>query len=197
MTRRRQAIPPVPHRPTHRRDWHTLWRRCTCGLTEPCVDRRAPAAPEPFPPDTTTEFPFGSPPDTPVDTSIGRSLDAPMENDRPSGASPPSLGGYLAAVACPLYCGFSAIRGTAVWMPPPTPTRRDAPTDPPDRSSIGAATGATRTPPRRTDWRSGEIDDHNRRTARASAPTPRLGLPYLRAAVAVRRRTGATPDRVP
>jgi hypothetical protein len=54
MTRRRQTSQPVPLTPTHRRDWRTLWRRCTCGLTSPCVDRRVPAKPRPFPPSIAT-----------------------------------------------------------------------------------------------------------------------------------------------
>jgi len=54
MTRRRQTPKPVPLTPTHRRDWRTFWRRCTCGLTSPCVDRLVPATPRPFPPRTAT-----------------------------------------------------------------------------------------------------------------------------------------------
>ncbi len=43
MPRRRTPIPPVPDSPRHRRDWRTLWRRCICGLSAPCVDSRVPA----------------------------------------------------------------------------------------------------------------------------------------------------------
>jgi hypothetical protein len=39
MTSSRKPRPPVPWEPSHRRTWRTLWRRCTCGLSEPCVDR--------------------------------------------------------------------------------------------------------------------------------------------------------------
>jgi len=39
MTTRRRTIPPVPMSPIHRRSWRSLWRRCSCGLKEPCVDR--------------------------------------------------------------------------------------------------------------------------------------------------------------
>jgi hypothetical protein len=39
MNTRRETISPVPWAPLHRRSWRTLWRRCSCGLPEPCVDR--------------------------------------------------------------------------------------------------------------------------------------------------------------
>jgi len=41
--------PPVPITPIHRRSWRTLWRRCSCGLNEPCVDRLTTAQPLPDP----------------------------------------------------------------------------------------------------------------------------------------------------
>jgi hypothetical protein len=50
MTSLRRPTAPVPLQPAHRRDWRTLWRRCTCGLKAPCVDRLVPATPRPFPP---------------------------------------------------------------------------------------------------------------------------------------------------
>lgn len=40
---------PVPLAPLHRRSWRTLWRRCSCGLPEPCVDRVTTPAPPPPP----------------------------------------------------------------------------------------------------------------------------------------------------
>jgi hypothetical protein len=49
MTRRRQTTPLVPLGPSHRRLWRTLWRRCSCGLPAPCLDRRLPSPPPPFP----------------------------------------------------------------------------------------------------------------------------------------------------
>jgi hypothetical protein len=39
MTTRRRTTPPVPMSPIHRRSWRSLWRRCSCGLKEPCIDR--------------------------------------------------------------------------------------------------------------------------------------------------------------
>lgn len=70
MTRRRKATSPVPLGPAHRRDWRAFWRRCTCGLGTPCVDRLVPAAPLPFParPDRTS-FPT-SPPALPITDSV-------------------------------------------------------------------------------------------------------------------------------
>jgi|SRR4051812_13063791 hypothetical protein len=50
MTRRRKTTAPVPLGPLHRRTWQSLWRRCSCGLAAPCVDRLVPATPLPFPP---------------------------------------------------------------------------------------------------------------------------------------------------
>jgi hypothetical protein len=50
MTRRHKTTPLVPLTPRHRRTWQTLWRRCSCGLTTPCVDRLVPARVPPFPP---------------------------------------------------------------------------------------------------------------------------------------------------
>jgi len=50
MTRSHRSPSPVPLQPTHRRNWRTFWRRCTCGLTAPCVDRIVPPKERPFPP---------------------------------------------------------------------------------------------------------------------------------------------------
>jgi hypothetical protein len=47
---RRRCPRPVPYEPSHRRTWRSLWRRCSCGLPSPCVDRLVPAPPLPFPP---------------------------------------------------------------------------------------------------------------------------------------------------
>lgn len=44
MTTRRRTTPPVPMSPIHRRSWRSLWRRCSCGLKEPCIDRLTTAA---------------------------------------------------------------------------------------------------------------------------------------------------------
>jgi len=54
MTSSRRSTEPVPLSPAHRRTWRTLWRRCSCGLPAPCVDRLVPAPPLPFPPRDTT-----------------------------------------------------------------------------------------------------------------------------------------------
>lgn len=56
-------VDPVPVSPTHRRMWQTLWRRCSCGLPAPCVDRRpAQSHPEPLPSTSTTQPPTAAPP---------------------------------------------------------------------------------------------------------------------------------------
>jgi hypothetical protein len=46
---RKRRLEPVPHEPSHRRVWRSLWRRCSCGLPAPCVDRLVPAPQLPFP----------------------------------------------------------------------------------------------------------------------------------------------------
>ncbi|MBB4760378.1 hypothetical protein BJ971_000934 [Actinoplanes digitatis] len=51
---RRRCQRPVPHGPSHRRMWRSLWRRCSCGLPAPCVDRLVPAPPLPYPPNTAS-----------------------------------------------------------------------------------------------------------------------------------------------
>lgn len=50
MTTPLEPVDPVPVTPTHRRTWKTLWRRCSCGLTAPCVDRRPAPRPAATPP---------------------------------------------------------------------------------------------------------------------------------------------------
>ena len=47
---RKRRQQPVPHEPAHTRVWRSLWRRCSCGLPAPCVDRLVPAPRLPFPP---------------------------------------------------------------------------------------------------------------------------------------------------
>ena len=46
---RRRTPSPVPLEPTHKRAWRSLWRRCSCGLPAPCVDRRVPPSTPPLP----------------------------------------------------------------------------------------------------------------------------------------------------
>ncbi len=53
MTRRHATTALVPVEPQHRRTWQSLWRRCSCGLPAPCIDRLVPAPPLPFPPRPT------------------------------------------------------------------------------------------------------------------------------------------------
>jgi hypothetical protein len=45
MTTPTGPVDPVPITPAHRRTWQTLWRRCSCGLPAPCVDRRTAVPP--------------------------------------------------------------------------------------------------------------------------------------------------------
>lgn len=66
MSSRHESTPPVPIGPLHRRTWRTLWRRCTCGLPEPCVDRLTTTPLPPVPPAEQPGFsPIRSFPSTP------------------------------------------------------------------------------------------------------------------------------------
>jgi hypothetical protein len=56
---RKRRLEPVPHEPSHRRTWRSLWRRCSCGLPAPCVDRLVPAPRLPYPP---PRLPYPPPP---------------------------------------------------------------------------------------------------------------------------------------
>src|SRR3954447_26981969 len=141
MTRRRQTSKPVPLAPTHRRDWRTFWRRCTCGLTSPCVDRLVPATPRPFPPRTATA----------THLSAG-----PVEERSPRY---PALIEYLATVPFPVHCGVAVVR-TFPTEPPdsPEPSLPRAPADHPggpgalggpgSRPCPGSRAGAAPTFPR-------------------------------------------------
>ncbi len=68
MTRRRQTIPPVPVGPLHRRTWRSFWRRCSCGLSAPCIDRLVPTVPFPFPPRGPAPLAVPSPPSPAIET---------------------------------------------------------------------------------------------------------------------------------
>jgi hypothetical protein len=102
MTRRRQTPRLVPSAPRHRADWHTLWRRCICGLPAPCVDSLIPAAPLPFPPRPAADQQF------PLLSLHDRTC-----------TTPSALEGYEAAILFPLYCGFTALRVTPATRPSP------------------------------------------------------------------------------
>jgi hypothetical protein len=115
MTRRRQTPKPVPLTPTHRRDRRTFWRRCTCGLTCPCVDRLVPATPLPFPPRAATT------PHPPARSVEDRSPRLP------------TLIEYLATVPVPVHFGVAVLR-TFPAGPPPSP-------DPPETSLPRAPAG--------------------------------------------------------
>ena len=102
MTRRRQTSKPVPLAPTHRRDWRSLWRRCTCGLTCPCVDRLAPAKPRPFPPRTAT------------------ATHPPAGSAEERSPRYPALIEYLATVPFPVHGPFPVQWGLAALRMSPT-----------------------------------------------------------------------------
>jgi hypothetical protein len=78
MTSSRRSTVPVPLSPAHRRTWRTLWRRCSCGLPAPCVDRLVPASQPPFPPrdavpaHRSPRRPFRRPPIPPTPTDVHR-----------------------------------------------------------------------------------------------------------------------------
>ena len=88
MTTNHRPIPPVPITPTHRRSWRTLWRRCSCGLAEPCVDRLTMSKPLPVAADPL-------PPTTPI-TSVSpqASFRGAPHATLPGGLRAPFLGGF-------------------------------------------------------------------------------------------------------
>ncbi len=75
MTSRRRTTTPVPMSPIHRRSWRSLWRRCSCGLKEPCIDRLTTSAlylPTDQPPSPPVQDATSAPiPDGAV-TNVGR-----------------------------------------------------------------------------------------------------------------------------
>ena len=117
MTWRRRASRPVPLAPTHRRDWRTFWRRCTCGLTSPCVDRLAPAALRPFPPRTAT------------------ATHPPAGSHEERSPRFPALIEYLATVPFPVHFGVAVLRAFPTEPTPspdsPEPSLPRAPADHP------------------------------------------------------------------
>ena len=168
MTRRRQTSQPVPVTPTHRPDWRTLWRRCSCGLTCPCVDRAVPAKPRPFPPSTATTF-----------------LSPTSREDRCP--IPPALVDYLATVPFPIPGGYTALRpipSPRRPSPPPTlPTwavRRSPPTWPPQPTPKPQFPGASAAHPSGPGAKGGpgESPCPGSRTGAAPISPPRPALPH-------------------
>jgi hypothetical protein len=130
MTSRRATPPPIPYRPSHRRDWRTFWRRCICGLRAPCIDRLVPAEPLPFP-------------RLPAATAVGR---APSHGRvRTPGHRPAAVADGRAAVAdgrAAVADGRAAApTGRAVSRA--SPWHGGGPADP-----LAATPTATTTPPR-------------------------------------------------
>lgn len=99
MSRRQRHTPLVPLAPAHRRTWRSFWRRCSCGLKAPCVDRLVPAPALPFPARTIpAAAPFSPPaaliaPPYPADAAPAEPLLPPHPNpaapSHPPHASPP------------------------------------------------------------------------------------------------------------
>jgi hypothetical protein len=91
MTSSRRSTEPVPLSPVHRRTWRTLWRRCSCGLPAPCVDRLVPAPPLPFPPrDTTPAHRSHRPPTLRRSVPVNRTLPTPDRQAPPARPVEPS-----------------------------------------------------------------------------------------------------------
>jgi hypothetical protein len=102
MTTRRRTTHPVPMSPVHRRSWRSLWRRCSCGLKEPCIDRRTASVlylPTEEPPPPPPPPPPSVPPRHPEGPMVHGGLRAPV----PHGATGPHFGPAPGAEYAPVY----------------------------------------------------------------------------------------------
>ncbi len=126
-------VDPVPISPAHRRTWRSLWRRCSCGLPAPCVDRGS--APSP----TAATTPAATPPPTGTPRRPGSPEPGP-------GTPPPALDAASAVVrpAAPPPPRKTSGRG----LPPPRDVGRPVTTRP---SFTGSAQpGVASIPPKPT-----------------------------------------------
>lgn len=126
MTTRRRTTPPVPMSPIHRRSWRSLWRRCSCGLKEPCIDRRTASVlylpteqPPPPAPPQTPRHPDG------LDVQSGVRASAPFD---PNLATTPN-DGYAAvfpldpAARSPSLARMRRSASSRIPVPVPQPGR--------------------------------------------------------------------------
>ena len=132
MTSSRRSTEPVPLSPAHLRTWRTLWRRCSCGLPAPCVDRLVPAPPLPFPPrDTTPAHRSQRPPiprrSVPVNPTLP-TTDHQAPPARPAAPSRPRPAG-------PVPADTSSARFSGTSVPDVAPSQRA----PADASLVSAA----------------------------------------------------------
>jgi len=116
MTTHHRPIPPVPVTPAHRRSWRTLWRRCSCGLAEPCVDRLTmsrplPVVPAPLTPSSsgTPQAPFRSAPPSSLPGGLRAPFPGGLRISPLDGLRTPSLDGR----ATPFGPGTHPARGLA------------------------------------------------------------------------------------
>ena len=174
---RKRRRSPVPHEPSHRRAWRSLWRRCSCGLPAPCVDRLVPPPRLPFPPNRDSPAPIRTV--DPPDRAGG--FGTAQEPAIPDTATPERRQQTTWTAACPSH------------PPPPPPTRaspfitgaadaRSWPDSPlpsttphyPTRPSLHASPvgGPIRSS---SAWPTGDTDlDVDPRIGRTQAPKPRI-----------------------
>jgi hypothetical protein len=128
MTTRRRTTPPVPMSPIHRRSWRSLWRRCSCGLKEPCIDRLTTSAlylptdqepPPPPPPPAQRQAP--RPPLSPTAGEVPHPRVAP--NRKEARAAEPAKDGYAPVVFLnrATRAPGAATTGRSAWARVPVP----------------------------------------------------------------------------
>jgi len=100
---RKRRLEPVPHEPAHRRAWRSLWRRCSCGLPAPCVDRLVPAPRLPFPPTGVPPAPVRTihAPEQPCWFATADGTATPQYSVRPSDHAYPVGGSIRSSAAWP------------------------------------------------------------------------------------------------
>ena len=152
MTRSRRSTSPVPLQPTHRRSWRTFWRRCTCGLAAPCVDRAVPPKERPFPP-RGSDVAIGRAPchtdsgSRPHQRSRTASTSQADPDGRPGPNRPPRSAGGLETAGAP-----TSRSCTQSPAHPGSPSRPDSPNHTESRS--GPESRSQAETPHRTESRS-------------------------------------------
>jgi hypothetical protein len=174
MTRRRRSTLPVPVTPAHRRTWRSLWRRCSCGLAAPCVDRLAPAPARPYPPRPGKHRASAAGSAAPSRTDPAMTTSRPPTRSSVTTARSPTGSAHHDAVI-------------------PLPATEAAPT------SAAHWTGATVPMPTVASTRTGSVRAPARRAAPAFADTPAIPLPTVVPAADCPpdTRTSRTPTPMP
>jgi hypothetical protein len=145
MTTSRRPVDPVPITPSHRRTWRSLWQRCSCGLTAPCVDRLTSPSPLVEPPRTSA--PTQSRPPARVPAPARPPAPAPDPARPPAPAPAPAARPHAPA---PARRPVPAPASASAWLPGQVPAA--LPQGPPFRAARPVPP-VLRTPAAAQDWR--------------------------------------------